>query len=228
MDYAERMDESVTGIVTTLCNHSFHCTCLKAWHDTSCPVCRHTSKPEAANECTVCGTSDGLWICLICGFIGCGRYLDRHSYQHFVETQHTYAMDLQSRRVWDYVGDNYVHRLIQSTADGKPVELPGASGATAAEEKVDALTLEYTYLLTSQLESQRRFYTEQLAQCEADHKYGCPGNSAGIGERQLNHVTAFGCAGHRLQRWSSAWRGWRGSIGGAARCTSGWSRFRRR
>jgi len=29
------------------------------------------------------------------------------------------------QRVWDYVGDNYVHRLIQNKADGKLVELPG-------------------------------------------------------------------------------------------------------
>lgn len=36
------------------------------------------------------------------------RYLDRHSYQHFVETQHTYALELETQRVWDYVGDKYV------------------------------------------------------------------------------------------------------------------------
>jgi len=27
-------------------------------------------------------------------------------------------------QVWDYVGDNYVHRLIQSKTDGKLVEVP--------------------------------------------------------------------------------------------------------
>lgn len=41
---------------------------------------------------------------------------------HFVETQHTYAMQLGNNRVWDYAGDNYVHRLIQNKADGKLVE----------------------------------------------------------------------------------------------------------
>lgn len=40
-----------------------------------------------------------------------------------MDTQHTYAMQLGNNRVWDYAGDNYVHRLVQNKADGKPVEL---------------------------------------------------------------------------------------------------------
>lgn len=31
----ERMDESVNGILTTLCNHSFHSQCLQRWEDTT-------------------------------------------------------------------------------------------------------------------------------------------------------------------------------------------------
>lgn len=31
----ERMDESVNGILTTLCNHSFHSQCLQRWDDTT-------------------------------------------------------------------------------------------------------------------------------------------------------------------------------------------------
>lgn len=34
---------------------------------------------------------------------------------------HPLSIDVQ---VWDYVGDGYVHRLIQSQVDGKLVELP--------------------------------------------------------------------------------------------------------
>lgn len=29
----ERMDESVNGVLTTLCNHSFHSQCLQRWED---------------------------------------------------------------------------------------------------------------------------------------------------------------------------------------------------
>lgn len=31
----ERMDESVDGILTILCNHSFHGACLSKWGDTT-------------------------------------------------------------------------------------------------------------------------------------------------------------------------------------------------
>nr|XP_034958012.1 BRCA1-associated protein-like [Zootoca vivipara] len=102
----ERMDESVNGILTTLCNHSFHSQCLQRWEDTTCPVCRYCQTPEPVeeNKCFECGVQENLWICLICGHIGCGRYVSRHAYKHFEETQHTYAMQLTNHRVWDYAG----------------------------------------------------------------------------------------------------------------------------
>jgi len=85
-------------------------------------------------------------------------------------------MDLKRQHVWDYVGDNYVHRLIQNKGDGKLVELRGEGVSTyeiddynetpsktdTTQEKIDSMELEYTYLLTSQLESQRRFFEEKL------------------------------------------------------------------
>ena len=88
-------------------------------------------------------------------------------------------MDIDTQRVWDYVGDGYVHRLIQSEADGKLVELPSAlahldltadalddvDGADyVPREKLDKIGMEYTYLLTSQLESQRLYFDEKIAQ----------------------------------------------------------------
>ncbi|CAO3680352.1 unnamed protein product [Umbelopsis vinacea] len=130
---------------------------------------------EEANECFVCGATESLWICLICGHIGCGRYNDAHAYHHYMETNHLYALELETQRVWDYAGDGYVHRLIQNTIDGKLVELPGAtnddnqrvpqvkdSPIVGDMEKLDAVSLEYTYLLTSQLESQRMYYEDHL------------------------------------------------------------------
>lgn len=65
-----------------------------------------------------------LWICLICGHVGCGRYKAKHSIDHWKESSHVYALELETQRVWDYVGDGYVHRLIQSKTDGKLVEVP--------------------------------------------------------------------------------------------------------
>uniref|UniRef100_A0A3Q3R961 BRCA1-associated protein n=1 Tax=Monopterus albus TaxID=43700 RepID=A0A3Q3R961_MONAL len=165
----ERMDESVNGILTTLCNHSFHSQCLQRWEDASCPVCRYCQTPEPVeeNKCFECGVQENLWICLICGHIGCGRYVSRHAYKHFEETQHTYAMQLTNHRVWDYAGDNYVHRLVASKTDGKMVQFE-CEGDTCQAEKIDALQLEYSYLLTSQLESQRIYWENKIVHLEKE------------------------------------------------------------
>lgn len=112
--------------------------------------------------------------------MGCGRYGRAHAHAHYQLTTHVYALELETQRVWDYAGDAYVHRLIQNRADGKLVELPSASiSSTAmggerglgpgpadamAAEKVEAIGIEYSYLLTSQLDSQRAYYEEQTAE----------------------------------------------------------------
>ncbi|EXJ88476.1 hypothetical protein A1O1_05406 [Capronia coronata CBS 617.96] len=186
----ERMDET-TGLLTIPCQHVFHCTCLEKWSGGGCPVCRYThddfssflgtykSKNKTPGEtetdhgpleCEVCHVDTSLWQCLICGKVGCGRYEGKHAYAHFEESGHTFSMDLESKRVWDYAGDAYVHRIIQDAAKPgeKLVELPGRGREPTAlqgQEDVDFVkrqndALEYTHLLTSQLESQRVYFEE--------------------------------------------------------------------
>jgi BRCA1-associated protein len=185
----ERMDET-TGLLTILCQHVFHCACLEKWRGSGCPVCRYTqnssipgamrspgSTEDAGNACSTCGAEQNLWICLICGNVGCGRYDSAHAFAHYESTAHSYAMDISTQHVWDYAGDGYVHRLIQNKADGKLVDLPGASsgdakgvnGGMAAygadmvpREKMESMGTEYAYLLQSQLENQRSYFQDQL------------------------------------------------------------------
>ena len=102
----------------------------------SCPVCRFNQTPDALPEqsCLECGGRADLWICLICGHVGCGRYEQKHAYElvadgqlaltlrHFMATSHTFSLQVGTQRVWDYAGDNYVHRLIAGK-DGKPIEV---------------------------------------------------------------------------------------------------------
>ena len=197
----ERMDES-TGLLTILCQHVFHCTCLQKWRGSGCPVCRYTQDPSlsrriplstgsptgaiddetgaALNECRTCRADANLWICLICGNVGCGRYDAAHAFAHHNDSGHRFAMDLTTQRVWDYEADGYVHRILQSKPDGKLVELPHANdtaGMDAAasrsardafaddvvpREKMDAIAQDYAALLTSQLDSQRMYFEQQL------------------------------------------------------------------
>jgi len=51
----ERLDDHISGVVTTVCNHVFHADCLQRWAGASCPVCRYagggsanSSSPSAA------------------------------------------------------------------------------------------------------------------------------------------------------------------------------------
>lgn len=165
----DSMYTDVESIITILCNHSFHVHCLSQWSDTTCPVCRYNQTPEnqVESKCMDCShEGESLWMCIICGYVACGRYINGHAYDHFTQTQHTYAMQLTDNQVWDYAGDNYVHRLLANKTDGKPVEVEGADAFRRAEEKVEAVQLEYTYLLTQQLESQRKYYEKLLRDCE--------------------------------------------------------------
>lgn len=162
----DRMDESVDGVLTILCNHTFHCECLVKWGDSTCPICRFVQTPEMTESsvCMECEGTEALWICLICGHVGCGRYQGGHAATHYRNTNHTYAMQIGTNRVWDYAGDNFVHRLLQNKSDGKLVATSSPDGE--GEEKIDSMQLEFTYLLTSQLDAQRQHYEDRLTRIE--------------------------------------------------------------
>ncbi|ODV78081.1 putative RING finger protein [Suhomyces tanzawaensis NRRL Y-17324] len=127
--------------------------------------------PDATEKCMGCTTTSGLWICLVCGNIGCGRYSpEQHSLNHFINTGHCFAMELDTSRVWDYAGDNYVHRLVTNESDGKLVELPekqNKPGYLSSSDKADEVDFEYSQLLISQLASQREYYESLLNEREA-------------------------------------------------------------
>ncbi|KAK9837153.1 hypothetical protein WJX81_006530 [Elliptochloris bilobata] len=202
----ERLDEHISGVVTTVCNHRFHNECLQRWGDTSCPVCRYCVNATGnTSHCAICGTSQDLWICLICGHVGCGRYRAGHAADHWRAAGHAYALELEAQRVWDYAADGYVHRLIQSKTDGKLVEVPrpappSSSRAMPPESaeaaapvdagleealvasKLDHLATEYSHLLVSQLDAQRAYF-EGLLQRQASEAEACSSEAQATAER---------------------------------------------
>lgn len=172
------MDDT-TGLATILCQHVFHCACLQKWQGNGCPVCRYTqeehlTKSYSSSEedaCRVCGLTENLWMCLICGHLGCGRYDDQHAFAHFEQTAHAFAMDVKTQAIWDYVNDEWVHRLIQNKADGKLEEMTSASGVQGLDkdketrlykDQLEDMSFEYASLLKSQLDSQRCYFEEQV------------------------------------------------------------------
>ncbi|KAG0648642.1 RING finger [Hyphodiscus hymeniophilus] len=196
----ERMDDT-TGLLTILCQHLFHCACLQKWRGRGCPVCRFPNSPLTlptqspydpdyeppfgvgdASLCSVCDCTEDLWICLICGKTGCGRYRGGHAKDHWKESAHNFALEIETQHVWDYAEDAWVHRLIREKGDSKLIELPssrsglgrmGSGGHGHGEremvpiEKLEHIGLEYTHLLTSQLESQRVYFEELVGKAVA-------------------------------------------------------------
>lgn len=132
----ERLDSANSALVTNFCNHTLHATCLAKCDANCCPVCRHALEltPEST-VCMKCGQRDGLWMCIVCAFVGCGYYHKKHALEHFRETQHPFASNLTESTfwsgdtlragvVWDYISERFVNRLISSD-DGKVVEVDG-------------------------------------------------------------------------------------------------------
>ncbi|KAF4552641.1 RING finger protein ETP1-like protein [Elsinoe fawcettii] len=228
----ERMD-STTGLLTILCQHVFHCACLEKWRGSGCPVCRFSQSPSSTfpfprpqdptqdplsePTCATCSSETNLWICLICGNVGCGRYDSAHAYAHWEATSHCYAMDIGTQHVWDYAGDGYVHRLIQNKdtgasslgagtgAGGRFIDVGSGAmggrrgghpneafrsegGEVVPREKMEAMASEYTYLLTGQLESQRRYFEEQVQR--AVGKASAAANRAEEAGRKLEELMA--------------------------------------
>ena len=157
----ERLDSTVNGITTIQCHHTFHCVCLSKWADDKCPVCRYSQRPNL-NECSTCKTTENLWTCLICGYLGCGRYKNAHAISHFQQTNHIYSLELETQRVWDYERDGYVHRILQSN-EGKLLN------AEVEQAGKNEILEEYDALLVAQLESQRFYFENILESCVTKH-----------------------------------------------------------
>ena len=164
----ERLEPSASGIVTTVCNHRFHNQCLRQWVDSSCPVCRYvqggdcgvggSAVPSPSLECAhdACRSTVDLWMCLICGHTGCGRYRGSHAAKHFEETGHGFALEVADGRgvrtgrqgselVWDYRRDAYVHRLGAEDSvergDVERFEDPGVTDESSELEKAVGVRL---------------------------------------------------------------------------------------
>jgi BRCA1-associated protein len=97
----EWLTVSSGAMVTTLCNHTMHAACLSQWDLDTCPVCRHThSLTPEESTCITCGDGRDLWMCVVCAYVGCGFYTNKHAQRHFEESQHPFAVILDDCEYW--------------------------------------------------------------------------------------------------------------------------------
>mmetsp|Transcript_5105 Transcript_5105/g.15274 ORF Transcript_5105/g.15274 Transcript_5105/m.15274 type:complete len:524 (-) Transcript_5105:349-1920(-) len=163
------------ALIITLCSHAMHVQCLTQWGDNSCPVCRYCLEPApASNTCQECEIEESLWMCLICGHVGCGRGVNKHALRHFEMTSHTFSMEVESGKVWDYAGDNFVHRLIAASTEGKMVELSPEHATSGRDSEVhrehlsqvEAVIEAYNRQVTTELDQQRRYYERRMLEAQ--------------------------------------------------------------
>jgi BRCA1-associated protein len=139
-----------------------------------------------------CALHKTLWVCLICGFCGCGRYSNKHAEAHFLESGHNYSLELATLRIWDYANGEFVHRgdLLecpagrQQRARALQIQQQVAMAAAAPWEqqqpyywndhgdekspkKAIMIGEEYEALLQSALEDQAQHYQGEISRLRA-------------------------------------------------------------
>lgn len=115
----KRMDKSIDGILTILCNHAFHANCLINWGNSTCPVCCcvQTTELVETSVCMECENTEPLWICLTCGHTGCAWHQGDHATSHYKATNHALALQLGTNRVWNYAEDRFVQHPLKRKAE---------------------------------------------------------------------------------------------------------------
>jgi BRCA1-associated protein len=138
-----------------------------------CKVCSKISQDKVV-PCTKCKTAQGggTWCCMVCGVTGCDRYQAGHAVEHFNSTLHRYSIDLTSQRIWDYLGDTWVHRLIkldkhtQSTIEFEELQDDKIPNTKEFLTRIENVISEYNYVLGLQLEEQRKYYEKEISKLE--------------------------------------------------------------
>eukprot|EP00298_Acanthocystis_sp_HF-20_P005869 c15898_g1_i2.p1 GENE.c15898_g1_i2~~c15898_g1_i2.p1 ORF type:complete len:261 (-),score=99.75 c15898_g1_i2:18-800(-) len=114
-------------------------------------------------------------MCLLCGYIGCGRYSSAHAIVHYEESSHAFAYEISEHSVWNYVSDKWAHRLhSENNANNNTTRILNNDELRDIEQnnifesliqsKIGYVSEEYKELLESQLEKQRLYFDQQFHQ----------------------------------------------------------------
>lgn len=165
---------------TTACNHTFHMACLGQWQDSPCPVCRyHHNLATISSQCMHpgCRADTDLLVCVICGFVGCGRRGAGHAREHYEDTLHAYALEIDSQQAWDFAGDGYVHRLIVNKGAVEETGAVGSGGGNGSGglSSVAGPAAHTTPKLVEHLDPRQHLFTSharsRVALSLSDHKH---------------------------------------------------------
>ena len=185
----DRLDATASGISTSICRHSYKCDCLDRWTTSKCSVClisltgSERSKkvvvtPDSVPpKCADCDSTDNIWICLICGHYGCGRYRKGHARQHYEYGGHAFVTEVGTQHVWDYAADMYVHRLLrtgESRTDFSNIDAFTDSNKRGTGNHFNAQELEdedhFARMLSAQSLSQKDYFIAEMERAHDEHE----------------------------------------------------------
>ncbi|XP_041464022.1 ubiquitin carboxyl-terminal hydrolase 3-like [Lytechinus variegatus] len=85
--------------------------CPHLSHNVKQEVCEITKKSHGESTsswvCAVCRSNKSPWMCLACGVVLCGRYVNGHAKKHFEENQHSASINCENLAVYCYVCDDH-------------------------------------------------------------------------------------------------------------------------
>lgn len=132
------------------------------------PVPSPSSTPVSTPPTPRTGDLRPIWICLLCGNIGCGRFQRSHAVRHYERTGHRFSLIPVSESIWDYHEDRYVHRILAQRTRG----FAGTYTLSAAPDSADAGSLttvklksisgHYNRLLRELLSRQHQHHLKEL------------------------------------------------------------------
>lgn len=126
----------------------------RAWGAHKCLACASRNRP-----CDVCGGTNGLWICLECGHVGCGRDQNRHGLLHYEQTGHRFAFGYASHWLWDYTDDRGVSRHFRAWPVGTSEGVIDRYRQSLLENMIILMEQEEKYLMKTEEQNQTEIST---------------------------------------------------------------------
>lgn len=166
----EQLEPKVTGIKFENCVKITDEEEPLRWKNAKkdCKVQKFSAQKEL--RCEECYSDKDIYICMICGYVACGRYQNADSKAHWKEKKHSLAMFHNEIAIWDYNRDEFVHRIntnndifCESNFDDMYDK--------QVKDMADTISQNYTLLLCEQLEQQQKYFNDKIKVIQEEKAY---------------------------------------------------------
>lgn len=108
---------------------------------------------------------------MICGYIGCGRYVEADALAHYEDKKHSLALDLNERTIWSYDLDIFAHSIIDGSRVISLQENQADADTINLEiEQSDRILMNASVTICEQLDLQRKYYESKIEMLKEEGK----------------------------------------------------------